>query len=137
TVTQCGACARAPEINLSTALAGQNVGVKQIADQIWPISFMAPQAFACVLQQIDRARARVVRGLRGEHGAGVRGEALGDLLAALAIDIGSVEHVPSLPERERVADSKTTLLSGLTQRTCERAPLKPQPIRSVGGVEML
>ena len=28
------------KINLSLALAGQNVGVKQVADRIWLVSFM-------------------------------------------------------------------------------------------------
>jgi hypothetical protein len=28
------------KINLSTVFAGQNVGVKQVADQVWLISFM-------------------------------------------------------------------------------------------------
>lgn len=41
TVTQCGRlCMGTRKINLSTVLAGQNVGVKQIADQVWLVSFM-------------------------------------------------------------------------------------------------
>lgn len=41
TVTQCGRiCMGTRKINLSTVFAGQNVGVKQIADQIWLVSFM-------------------------------------------------------------------------------------------------
>lgn len=41
TVTQCGRiCMAKRKINLSTVLAGQNVGVKQIADQLWLVSFM-------------------------------------------------------------------------------------------------
>lgn len=41
TVTRCGRiCMGTRKINLSTVFAGQNVGVKQIADQIWLVSFM-------------------------------------------------------------------------------------------------
>lgn len=41
TVTQCGrVCFGRQKINLSTVFAGQNVGVKQVADQVWPVSFM-------------------------------------------------------------------------------------------------
>ena len=41
TVTQCGRiCFQRRKINLSTVFAGQNVGVKQVADQIWMVSFM-------------------------------------------------------------------------------------------------
>jgi putative transposase len=41
TVTQCGrVCLGRQKINLSTVFAGQNVGVKQVADQIWLVSFM-------------------------------------------------------------------------------------------------
>ena len=41
TVTQCGrVCFGRQKINLSTVFAGQNVGVKQVADQIWLVSFM-------------------------------------------------------------------------------------------------
>ena len=41
TVTQCGRiCMGSRKINLSTVFAGQNVGVKQIADQLWLVSFM-------------------------------------------------------------------------------------------------
>jgi putative transposase len=41
TVTQCGRiCMGTRKINLSTVFAGQNVGVKQIADQVWLVSFM-------------------------------------------------------------------------------------------------
>jgi putative transposase len=41
TVTQCGRlCLGARKINLSAAFAGQNVGVREIADRIWLISFM-------------------------------------------------------------------------------------------------
>jgi putative transposase len=42
TVTQCGRlCIGKRNINLSAAFAGQNVGVREIADNIWLISFMS------------------------------------------------------------------------------------------------
>jgi len=41
TVTNCGrVCFGRRKINLSIALAGQNVGVKEVSDKIWLISFM-------------------------------------------------------------------------------------------------
>jgi putative transposase len=41
TVTRCGRiCMGAQKINLSQAFAGQKVGVKQVSDQIWLVSFM-------------------------------------------------------------------------------------------------
>ena len=41
TVTQCGRICMAPyKIMLSTVFAGQNVGVKQVGDKIWLVSFM-------------------------------------------------------------------------------------------------
>jgi len=41
TVSQCGRiCLANRKINLSTVFAGQNVGIKQIADQVWLVSFM-------------------------------------------------------------------------------------------------
>lgn len=41
TVTECGRlCLERRKVNLSTVLAGQNVGVKQVDDQIWQVSFM-------------------------------------------------------------------------------------------------
>jgi len=41
TVTQCGRiCFGKRKINLSQVLAGQNVGVKQVADRVWLVSFM-------------------------------------------------------------------------------------------------
>ncbi len=41
TVTQCGrVCFGRQKINLSTVFAGQNVGIKQVADQVWLVSFM-------------------------------------------------------------------------------------------------
>jgi putative transposase len=41
TVTQCGRiCMGTRKINLSTVFAGQNVGVKQLDNQIWLVSFM-------------------------------------------------------------------------------------------------
>jgi putative transposase len=41
TVTQCGrVCLGKRKINLSTVFAGQNVGVKQVSDKIWLVSFM-------------------------------------------------------------------------------------------------
>jgi putative transposase len=42
TVTRCGRICFGPQkINLSQAFAGQRVGIKQVADQIWLVSFMA------------------------------------------------------------------------------------------------
>jgi putative transposase len=41
TVTQCGRiCFGKRKINLSLAMAGQNVGVKQVAERIWLVTFM-------------------------------------------------------------------------------------------------
>jgi putative transposase len=41
TVTRCGRICFGPQkINLSQAFAGQRVGIKQVADQIWLVSFM-------------------------------------------------------------------------------------------------
>ena len=41
TVTQCGRiCYGRRKINLSTVFAGQNVGIKEVADKIWLVSFM-------------------------------------------------------------------------------------------------
>ena len=41
TVTQCGrVCFNSRKINLSVVFAGQKVGVRQVAEQIWQISFM-------------------------------------------------------------------------------------------------
>jgi hypothetical protein len=41
TVTNCGRiCIGARKINLSMALAGQNVGIKEVSDKIWLVSFM-------------------------------------------------------------------------------------------------
>ena len=40
-VTRCGRiCFGKRKINLSTALAGQTVGIREVADQIWMVSFM-------------------------------------------------------------------------------------------------
>jgi putative transposase len=41
TVTQCGrVCFKRKKIHLSTVLAGQNVGIKQVDDRTWLVSFM-------------------------------------------------------------------------------------------------
>jgi putative transposase len=41
TVTRCGRiCMGKQKINISHAFAGQKVGIKEIADQIWLVSFM-------------------------------------------------------------------------------------------------
>jgi putative transposase len=41
TVTTCGRiCFNRQKINLSLVFAGQSVGIKQISDQIWLVSFM-------------------------------------------------------------------------------------------------
>ena len=41
TVTTCGRiCIGTRKINLSTVFAGQNVGIRQVADRIWLVSFM-------------------------------------------------------------------------------------------------
>ncbi len=41
TVTQCGrVCFGRRKINLSTVFAGQNVGIKEVSDKIWLVSFM-------------------------------------------------------------------------------------------------
>jgi hypothetical protein len=41
TVTQCGRiCLGRRKINLSDAFAGQNVGIKKVAEKIWLVSFM-------------------------------------------------------------------------------------------------
>jgi len=41
TVTHCGRiCMGKRKIHLSTALAGQNVGIKEISERIWQVTFM-------------------------------------------------------------------------------------------------
>ena len=41
TVTQCGRISLGNcKINLSTVFAGQNVGIKQVSDRVWLVSFM-------------------------------------------------------------------------------------------------
>ena len=41
TVTRCGRiCWKRRKINLSVVFAGQNVGVRQVSDRIWLVSFM-------------------------------------------------------------------------------------------------
>ena len=41
TVTTCGRiCFNRRKINLSVVLAGQSVGIEQVSDEIWPVSFM-------------------------------------------------------------------------------------------------
>ena len=41
TVTQCGrVCFKRKKVHLSTVFAGQNVGIKQVDDKIWLVSFM-------------------------------------------------------------------------------------------------
>lgn len=41
TITTCGrVCTQRKKIHLSTVLAGQDVGIKQVEDQIWMVSFM-------------------------------------------------------------------------------------------------
>ena len=41
TVTRCGRiCFGRQKINLSTVFAGQNVGVKQVSERIWLVTFM-------------------------------------------------------------------------------------------------
>jgi putative transposase len=41
TVTRCGRiCIGSRKINLSQVFAGQNVGIKEIADKVWLVSFM-------------------------------------------------------------------------------------------------
>ena len=41
TVTQCGRlCIGRRKINLSAVFAGQNVGVREVAEHIWMVSFM-------------------------------------------------------------------------------------------------
>ena len=41
TVTQCGrVCFGRQKFHLSTVFAGQNIGIKQVADKIWLVSFM-------------------------------------------------------------------------------------------------
>ena len=40
-VTQCGRiCIKQRKINLSTVFAGQIVGIREVADKIWLVSFM-------------------------------------------------------------------------------------------------
>jgi putative transposase len=41
TVSNCGRiCIGRRKINLSTVFAGQNIGIKQVSDQVWLVSFM-------------------------------------------------------------------------------------------------
>ena len=59
TVTTCGRiCFKRRKINLSTVFAGQNVGIKQVSDHIWLLSFMEYDSGyfddqACRLEPID------------------------------------------------------------------------------------
>jgi putative transposase len=58
TVTQCGRlCWGKLKLNLSTVFAGQNVGIKQIADRIWLISFVQ-----CDLRFFDDETCRLEPG---------------------------------------------------------------------------
>jgi putative transposase len=41
TVTTCGRiCFNRQKINLSSVFAGQNVGIKQVSDRVWPVTFV-------------------------------------------------------------------------------------------------
>lgn len=41
TVTNCGrVCLKGKKVNLTSVLAGQNVGIKEVEDAIWLVSFM-------------------------------------------------------------------------------------------------
>jgi len=41
TVTNCGrVCLKGKKINLTSVLAGQNIGIKEVEDCIWLVSFM-------------------------------------------------------------------------------------------------
>jgi putative transposase len=56
TVTQCGrVCFRRKKIHLSTVLAGQNVGIKQVDDRIWleGIGRSAPRRAANIAADIN------------------------------------------------------------------------------------
>jgi len=57
-VTRCGRiCIGRRKINLSTAFAGQTVGVREVEDQIWQVSFMDYD-----LGYFDNERGRVEPG---------------------------------------------------------------------------
>jgi putative transposase len=66
TATQCGrVCYNRQKINLSRAFAGQNVGVKQMDDKVWLISFMQNElgyfdSGPCRLEPIDNPFAAKV-----------------------------------------------------------------------------
>ena len=66
TVTTCGRiCYQRRKINLSTVFAGQKVGVKQVSDKIWLVSFMQYDLGyfdldACRLEPIDNPFAAKV-----------------------------------------------------------------------------
>ncbi len=67
TVTRCGRiCYKRRKINLSTVFAGQKVGVKQVSDKIWLVSFMQYDlgyfdSETCRLEPIDNPfRAKVL-----------------------------------------------------------------------------
>ncbi len=58
TVTSCGRiCYQRRKINLSTVFAGQKVGVKQVSDKIWLVSFVQYD-----LGCFDKERERVESG---------------------------------------------------------------------------
>ena len=58
-MTECGRiCLRGRKIKLSRCFAGQNVGVRQVADRIWLVSFMEYDLGffdhgACRLEPVD------------------------------------------------------------------------------------
>jgi putative transposase len=59
TVTQCGRiCFGRRKINLSTVFAGQNVGVKEVSDRIWLVSFMDYDLGSSTTRPVGSAASR-------------------------------------------------------------------------------
>jgi putative transposase len=72
TVTRCGRICMGPlKINLSQAFAGQKVGVKQVEDKIWRVSFMRYDLGffdheTCRIESVDNPfAAKLLLGLKG------------------------------------------------------------------------
>jgi hypothetical protein len=68
TVTHCGrVCFGSRKINLSQAFAGQTVGVREVADHVWLISFMHYERRSSLYGYRHFGLARSVEGISGHH----------------------------------------------------------------------
>ena len=68
TVKRCGRiCIGSRKINLSQVFAGQNVGIKEIADKVWLVSFMHYDLgfFESRVECAESLRAKSVGGFKG------------------------------------------------------------------------